>query len=118
MNIMITFCSELMYIIDEFNEINRFQTNQSILNHIHTFELNDNNNNSNSNSNILVIQKRKLNNDEIFNKCSICLDYFIENYWYDQYIIELECEHIFHTDCIKKWLIKQPNCPLCRIKIT
>ena len=45
----------------------------------------------------------KTNND-----CSICL----ENINKDDY--KLNCNHIFHKNCISQWLIKSSNCPLCR----
>ncbi|CDP00237.1 unnamed protein product [Coffea canephora] len=25
-----------------------------------------------------------------------------------------DCQHAFHSSCIKPWLIKRPNCPICR----
>ena len=51
--------------------------------------------------------------DEEKKKCLICLEIFKEG---DNTII-LPCIHIFHSDCIKKWLQKQKVCPLCKYKI-
>lgn len=47
--------------------------------------------------------------------CSICLENFLKN----EKIIKLDCRHIFHKKCIKKWFKDkdQKNCPLCRIII-
>ena len=42
--------------------------------------------------------------------CSICIEAFTSS----QTHIILECNHKFHTDCIKQWLEKELNCPLCR----
>lgn len=35
-------------------------------------------------------------------------------------IIELPCDekHYFHAECIKQWLLKNNNCPLCKKEIT
>jgi len=45
-------------------------------------------------------------------ECSICLDSFKEN----DDLVEFTCnkEHIFHEDCIKAWIEKRTNCPICR----
>ena len=46
-------------------------------------------------------------------RCSICL----EDYLVGKYISYLPCCHYFHSECIKKWLYKSKNCPLCKTKI-
>ena len=48
------------------------------------------------------------------NICSICLDDFKE----DDILKKLNCEHIFHKDCLEPWLNNNNrNCPLCRTDI-
>lgn len=42
-------------------------------------------------------------------ECLICYELCIY-----PFIKQLECDHIFHIECIDKWLQKNPNCPLCR----
>ena len=43
--------------------------------------------------------------------CSICLD----EYSPDEMVAELPCGHIFHSDCISKWLTERSStCPLCK----
>lgn len=42
--------------------------------------------------------------------CSICLDDFDET----KDIVYLDCQHIYHEDCIIEWINKDPSCPLCR----
>ena len=48
-------------------------------------------------------------------ECSIC----ISDISIDQDIFKLsKCEHMFHTKCIKQWLIKQnKSCPNCRVHV-
>lgn len=44
--------------------------------------------------------------------CSICLDEFKENHL----VCVTECNHVFHFNCLKKWLITNvmnPKCPNC-----
>ena len=42
--------------------------------------------------------------------CVICLEIFKEK----EEIYELKCKHIYHLDCLKKWLEKSRFCPVCR----
>ena len=47
-------------------------------------------------------------------KCSICLVKFRGS----DIIKEFPCNHIYHKDCILKWLKKSNICPLCKYDIT
>lgn len=42
-------------------------------------------------------------------QCSIC---FSDIKWYNKNT--LYCGHVYHRNCIKKWLTKKDNCPYCR----
>jgi len=53
--------------------------------------------------------KTNIHNHE---ECSICLEIFTN----DEKIIKLNCDHIFHLDCIKLWIENNDTCPLCRTK--
>ena len=46
-------------------------------------------------------------------KCTICLEDYKNN---DDSII-LPCIHIFHSECIRKWMKKKNICPICKSKI-
>lgn len=47
-------------------------------------------------------------------KCIICLDEFMN----DEYLTCLPCIHSFHSKCIKNWLKRSKECPICKFKIT
>ena len=47
-------------------------------------------------------------------KCIICLSEFDIG---DQ-VSALPCAHVFHNDCIKSWLKKHCQCPICKFDIT
>ena len=47
-------------------------------------------------------------------KCAICL----QKYKGADIIKEFPCKHIFHKNCIFKWLKKSNLCPLCKYDIT
>jgi hypothetical protein len=42
--------------------------------------------------------------------CAIC-QMRIEN---NQQVIELKCQHIYHAECAKDWVLKEKRCPTCR----
>ena len=44
--------------------------------------------------------------------CCICLDNII----FAQHIYILSCKHIYHKNCLRKWLKENSNCPYCRKK--
>eukprot|EP00127_Corallochytrium_limacisporum_P004537 Clim_evm7s167 gene=Clim_evmTU7s167 len=45
--------------------------------------------------------------------CSICLD----EYSFECKIRTLPCGHCFHRVCVDPWLIKNRNCPLCKLDV-
>ncbi|CAD8162155.1 unnamed protein product [Paramecium octaurelia] len=45
--------------------------------------------------------------------CSICLLELNEKIL----IKILQCNHYFHSDCIKEWVLRKPECPTCREQI-
>ncbi|KAG5582859.1 hypothetical protein H5410_053486 [Solanum commersonii] len=45
--------------------------------------------------------------------CSICLSV----YEHEENIGALQCGHEYHTDCIKQWLLKKNDCPMCRASV-
>ena len=47
-------------------------------------------------------------------ECSICLEEFME----DEYLTCLPCIHAFHSTCIKDWLKRSKECPICKFMIT
>ena len=46
-------------------------------------------------------------------KCSICLSKYIGT----DIIKEFPCKHIYHKNCLLKWLKKSNLCPLCKYNI-
>lgn len=43
--------------------------------------------------------------------CAICLEDFAQG---DSCQVFSMCNHMFHANCIDHWLMKKPNCPVCR----
>ena len=57
------------------------------------------------------LKKTKLCKANENNICTICLQNFIK----DETLITLpQCQHLFHEDCIHKWLKGNLICPICR----
>ena len=52
--------------------------------------------------------------EESDNECLICTECFAK----DESVCKLECNHHFHTSCLKPWLCENSNkCPVCRIEV-
>jgi len=53
-------------------------------------------------------------NDPIDKECAICIDKFEK----DMEVIKLDCNHLFHKNCIKSYFLNYNNkCPMCRYQI-
>lgn len=50
---------------------------------------------------------------ETCQECTICYEKYKEN----SSVSILNCQHCFHTDCIKKWGKRSNTCPICREEI-
>lgn len=49
--------------------------------------------------------------DGVNAECVICLDSFED----EEKVLELPCKHLYHEDCIRKWLIERKKiCPICK----
>ncbi|XP_059664667.1 RING-H2 finger protein ATL40-like [Cornus florida] len=44
-------------------------------------------------------------------ECAVCLTVLVDG---DMARLLPNCKHTFHAECIDKWLISQPTCPICR----
>ena len=42
--------------------------------------------------------------------CPICLNYFDAN----DKIAKIDCNHLFHKDCLNEWIQFNTVCPMCR----
>lgn len=58
----------------------------------------------------LVSKSSKPDDKHITTNCAICLDPISG----DDNIIELECSHVFHYDCISSWVKYKAECPQCK----
>jgi len=56
------------------------------------------------------LRPRRPVSSEIGVECEICK----ENYKVNSSIIALPCKHLYHEDCILKWLASERTCPHCR----
>ncbi|XP_021300716.1 E3 ubiquitin-protein ligase SGR9, amyloplastic-like [Herrania umbratica] len=61
---------------------------------------------------IQALKKVKLEGDNT-EKCMICMEQLISS-GTDKMITSMPCSHLFHGDCIEKWLNTSHKCPLCR----
>jgi hypothetical protein len=66
-------------------------------------------------SSSLVEQQLKSDKNKVSidNNCSICFELFNNN---DNVII-LNCNHVYHNNCINEWVKYKSECPICRKEI-
>jgi len=55
----------------------------------------------------IVCEEDDSDPDEV---CPICIDKYMKN----DVMSKLPCNHLFHKECTKKWLISHNACPICR----
>lgn len=76
----------------------------------------------NKNKQRLFKKVKKIQEYQQANKCSICLQTMLNPIINGPVIKLQECEHIFHKECLKPWLInktqREQTCPLCRTRVT
>merc|ERR1719277_2434427 len=46
-------------------------------------------------------------------ECSICLDELVAG----EPALRIPCGHLFHEECVKDWLNKSNECPVCRFEL-
>ncbi|KAM3340913.1 RING-H2 finger protein ATL33-like [Capsicum galapagoense] len=67
---------------------------------------------------IVVKYEKKLsseeNNEDSSNECPVCLTAFVEGEEVRQL---MTCKHMFHFNCIDKWLCSKSSCPVCRAAV-
>ena len=54
-------------------------------------------------------------NEAALIECAICMETFDAN----DIVSPLPCHihHLFHTSCIRPWLLRNKNCPLCKLEL-
>ncbi|RWS00410.1 E3 ubiquitin-protein ligase RNF13-like protein [Dinothrombium tinctorium] len=57
-----------------------------------------------------ILPKTKFKKGDYYDSCSICL----EGYSEESELRLLPCHHVFHTQCVDRWLMSNEKCPLCK----
>lgn len=91
--------------LDQVAQVNRYTTTNDIEN-TETYR----------NSNCDLFKKLLLKTQVMINKengicCAICVENILQN---TEIIRKLECNHVYHINCIDNWLVFKMQCPLCK----
>ncbi|KAI5441607.1 hypothetical protein KIW84_010894 [Lathyrus oleraceus] len=62
---------------------------------------------------IKVLVSNDMSKHQIDKKCTICQ----EEYELDDELGMLNCEHCYHFQCIKQWLVLKNFCPVCKQEV-
>ncbi|KAG5449274.1 E3 ubiquitin-protein ligase rnf126 [Clonorchis sinensis] len=65
-----------------------------------------------SEATIQQLPVQKLTEDSVaqYKTCSICF----EDYQVSEEVMQLPCQHVYHTTCVTTWLKQHATCPVCR----
>ncbi|KAH0756786.1 hypothetical protein KY290_020279 [Solanum tuberosum] len=66
-----------------------------------------------SESSIELLEPMEADERNSNDECSVCLDELGE----ETDVLRLPCSHMFHAECITKWLQNSHYCPLCRFQM-
>ena len=80
---------------------------------IKDYIIEDDNESNSQDDNVIQIEFIEQREDDLINfaKCTICLQSNKED------IVKLTCGHLFHKDCLEKWISYDTICPICRINL-
>jgi hypothetical protein len=102
------------------NLVNKIASRNEENNNNNFQENNENNLSASENNDIekiietLPTSKLKKKKENYSIQCIICMDDFKEG----EEVSTLPCFHVFHRECIKKWLVNTHTCPICKFKVT
>ena len=63
-----------------------------------------------------ILMEQNYDNREVgIVECAICVETFDK----DDVVSPLPCHmnHLFHTGCIRPWLLRNRSCPLCKLEL-
>ena len=87
------------------NEDININNNEQIIRNLPSFKIDEK---------FMESSQKEDNKNENFEKCVICMEKYVIN---DE-VETLPCFHIFHKDCIEKWLkAGKDTCPICKNKL-
>ena len=61
----------------------------------------------------IIIRHKNMPNKKEHTTCPICMDDYTDNC----FVLETECKHHFHKDCMERWTERNNTCPICRTKL-
>ncbi|KAK6116465.1 hypothetical protein DH2020_049758 [Rehmannia glutinosa] len=64
-------------------------------------------------SSIESLERKKLLAGSTTGACVVCMEEFSG----ECEVVSMPCSHVFHEDCIKKWLMTSHYCPVCRFEM-
>ena len=58
----------------------------------------------------LEVEEKEYGENKTEEKCMICLETFEEK----DIVGNIDCNHVFHINCLQEWGKRNPKCPLCK----